>query len=427
MKKSVFCLLAVAILLLNSTHLPAEETGKVLSLTLGKSIEIALKNNAEILIKSEELKGCAAVIKKARAHLLPQLSVNADYYNYHDHPYITYEENYQTNVTLTQTLYAGSRLINSLRQSKLKLKAAGEQEQRTHHEIIFRVKSALHKILLGKESVRINQETLSLAEEQLRIAKDRYNAGEVSNYDVLRAEVEVAGIKPELVKAENYLEVSQNQFKFILGLDLATQVELKGNFDYLPWEVNPDSVMDTAFTMRPELKEAETSEKISELGVRIARGGSRPTVSLIVGNYWDEKSPFYTGEEWDDYYVGLISVKIPVFDGLESRAMVQSAVTQLNAVKISRKNLKERVKLEVKNAILNLKAAGEIVLSQSRNVEKAEEGLKIMQARYKNGKATQLDLLDAQVTLSRTKVNYAESIYDHILAKASLKLAIGLT
>ncbi|MCK4307430.1 TolC family protein, partial [candidate division WOR-3 bacterium] len=85
MKKSVFCFLAVVILLLGSTPLPAEEVMKVLSLTLKESIEIALGNNAEILIKSEELKGAAARIREARAHVLPQLSVNADYYNYHDH------------------------------------------------------------------------------------------------------------------------------------------------------------------------------------------------------------------------------------------------------------------------------------------------------------------------------------------------------
>ena len=81
MKKRLSCFLAVVIPLLGSIPLPAEEVREALSLTLKESIEIALENNAEILIKSEELKGAAAGIKETRAHLLPQLSANADYYN----------------------------------------------------------------------------------------------------------------------------------------------------------------------------------------------------------------------------------------------------------------------------------------------------------------------------------------------------------
>ncbi|MCK4325696.1 TolC family protein, partial [bacterium] len=255
----------------------AEQTGekKIQMLTLNQSIEFALENNAEVLIKKEELKEAAAGIKEAKSGLLPQLTANADYYNYHDHPYLTYEENYQTNVSLTQVLYAGGQLINSLRQSKLNLEATGEKQNRTRQEIIFKVKEDFYRVLLAEEFVRINQETLSLAEEQLRIARERYHAGEVSNYDVLRAEVEVATVKPELVKAENYFEVAQNEFKFILGLDLATPVKLKGEFDYLPGEVNLDDAFATVFAMRPELKEMEANRKIGELGVEIAKGGSK--------------------------------------------------------------------------------------------------------------------------------------------------------
>ncbi|MEA2045905.1 MAG: TolC family protein [Euryarchaeota archaeon] len=426
-KKGLLLFMASVFLFFSGfASLPGEEVEEeVRLLTLDESIEIALENNAEVLIKKEEIKEAVAGIKEARSGLLPQLDANADYYNYHDHPYLTYEENYQTNVSLTQVLYAGGQLINSLRQSKLNLEATGEKQRRTRQEIIFKVEEVFYSVLLAEEFVRINQETLSLAEEQLRIARERYHAGEVSNYDVLRAEVEVATVKPELVKAENYLQVAQNEFKFILGLDLATLVKVKGDFAYLPKEVNLDDTFAAAFASRPELKEMEANRKMGELGVKIAKGGSKPTVSLIVGNYWDEKSAFSVREEWDDYGVGLISVDVPIFDGLGARAKTQGALAQLNAVKISEENLKERVKLEVENASLSLKAAQEVVASQAKNVEKASECLGIMQTRYKQGKATQLDLLDAQVALSRVKVSYAQSIYEHTIAKASLKLAVG--
>lgn len=392
--------------------------------TVKESIELALKNNADILIRREEFKEAEAAIREAKSGLLPQLTANADYYNYHDYPTHTYKENYKTDVSLSQTLYAGGQLINTVKQSKLNLEATGEKQRQTRQQIIFKVKEAFYDVLLGEEFVRINGETLSLVEEQLRIAGERYQAGEVSNYDVLRAEVEVARVKPELVKAENYLELAQNQFKFLLGVDLTAAVKLKGDFAYLLEEFNEDKALATAFVRRPELKEAEAEKKMSELEVKTARAGYKPTISLNATEYFNEEGGSGR-EEWDDYWMAYIAVDIPIFDGLETRAKVQQAQASLNAAKISEENLKEKVKLEVKNAFLSLIAAREVVTSQAKNVDRAKEGLEIMQVRYREGKATQLDLLDAQVALSRAKVDYAQSIYDHILAEAGLKLTIG--
>ena len=403
-----------------------EIESEVVPFTLKKAVEIALDNNTDILIKKQELKESAAGIKEARSGLFPRLDAGADYYAYHDHPYITYENSCQINVSLTQTLYAGGQLINSFRQAELNLEAAGERQRRVRQEVIFKVEKAFYDILLAEEFVRINRDALSLAEEQLRIAEERYDAGEVSNYDVLRAEVEVAGVKPELVKAENCLETAQNMFKFILGLGMGTPVKLNGEFAYFPREVDLDDALDAALIERPELKEIEFGEGMAQLGIKIARGGRKPSVFLSVGTYWDDQSAFSVRDEWDDYYVGLVSVSIPVFDSMEAGARTEKAFSRLEAVRIYRENFGERVKLEVENAFLSLKAAEEVVVSQVKNVDRALEALEIMQARYKSGKAAQLDLLDAQIALSGARVSYAQSIYDHILAGAKLKLAMGV-
>ena len=425
-KKGVFFLMTGAFLFCAFSSLSGEEVEKgARLLTLAESIEVALENNVEVLIKKEEIKGAAAGIKEAKSFMLPRLDANAGYYNYYDYPSLDYEENYQANVSLTQILYAGGRLINRFRQSELNLEVVGERQNRTRQEVIFKVKKSFYGVLLADEFVRINQETLSLAEEQLRIAGERYRAGEVSNYDVLRAEVETAKVKPDLVKAENSFKITQNQFKFTIGLDLDAPVKLKGEFAYLPAEINLDDAFAAAFAMRPELKEMEVSMEIGELGVEIAKGGSKPAVSLTVGNYWDEKSPFPARNEWDDYRIGVVSVNIPIFDGLEARAKTLEALARLNAVKISQKNLIEKIRLEVEDAFSSLKAALEVVASQIMNVDRAGKGLEIMLVRYKEGKAAQLDLLDAQVTLSRAKVTHAQSIYDYVIAEANLKLAMG--
>ena len=395
------------------------------SLTLMESIEIALEKNPEILIQREKIKESEAGIKEAKSGLLPSVGANASYYNYRDHPYLPYDENYEADISIVQTLYSSRRLSNAFRQSKLNLKSQGEIQCRVRQTVIFNVKEAFYKVLLGKAFVNISREALSMAEEQLKAAKSRYSAGEVSDYDVLRSEVEVARIKPELVKSENYLEVVKNRFKFTLGMDLDSEAEIEGEFVYVPEKVDFEKALSTAFSTRPELKELEFRIEMGELGVRIARGLSKPDISLIIGNYWSKESFYSPGDEWDDYLAGVVSVSVPIFDGWRALAKTREAAVRLNILEISYKNLKEKVKLEVKNACLNLESARKVVASQVRNVDRAEEGLKIMQARYKEGKTKQLDLIDAEFSLSRARVDHAESIYEYIIAMAVLELAVG--
>lgn len=409
----------------------AEQRGekKIQRLNLRESIEIALKNNFDILIRKEELRETKGGIKDAYSEVWPQLSANATYYHYEDHPYITnyYDENYETSISASQLLFASGRVSNTIKRSKLNLNAAQERERQTRQNIVYQVKETFNSCLLAKEFIRIYEQSLSLAEEHLRIAQERYEAGKVSQSDVLRAEVEAAEIKPKLIEAQNQLDIAKNLFKFLLKLDLTSEAELEGELVHDPQEMDLFEATNLALTNRPELKELKAQEGMREAEITIAKSGNRPSISLNFTDYINKEALFATArDEWDDYWIASVKVNLPLFDGFDAQGKAEQAKARLVETKLMREKIGEQIKLEVENAYLKLKATCEVVTSQTKNVERAKESYEVMGMRYSMGKCSQTDLLDTRVALSTAQVNYAQSIYNHTIAKARLKLVVGL-
>ena len=395
-------------------------------LTEKEAIEIALKNNYDILSKKEEIKAASARLKQAWSEAFPYISASANYLRYEDHPFITYEDNRDYSFSVSQILFSGGRVANTIDSAGKGLKATQEGSKELENEIIYSAKQSFYNIILAKESVRIKKETLELAEENLSITKERYKKGEASHYDLLRSEVEVANIKPQLIKAENFLKTSYNLLKVLLGIDPSREIRVKGGFNYAPEEVDLNREVNLALEKRPALKEIALQEKAAKAQLRAAFAGYLPQVNLNFTDYANQKEAFSVGREaYDDYWVATISVNMPIFDGFLTYAKVKEAKAKQRKLSILRKKLKDSVKVEVENAVLDLESAKSTVESQKENVERAREAYQIIKHRYALGQASQLDLLDARVALSTAQVNFAQSLYDFMVAKAKLGYVVG--
>lgn len=404
----------------------AEPQKEVIVLTEKEAVEIALKNNYDILSKKEEIKEAQARLQQAWSQVFPYISANANYTYYEDHPYLTYEDNRGYSFSATQLLFSGGRVANTIDSAHKGLKATQEGRKELENKIIYNTKQAFYNIILAKEFVRIRTETLELAEENLSITKERYAKGEVSHYDLLRSEVEVANIKPQLIKAENFLKVSYNFLKVLLGIEPAKGIEIKGEFDYIPENVDLNRRVSFALEKRPALKEIALQEKSAQAQVRTAFAGYLPQVNFSFTDYANQKEAFSAGrEKYDDYWVAGITVSMPFFDGFLTHAKVKEAKAKERKICILKDKLTDNVKIEVENTVLDLEAAKSTVESQEENVARAKKAYQIIKQRYALGQASQLDLLDVQVALSTAQVNYSQSLYDFIVAKAKLSYVVG--
>lgn len=434
------CWLFLAFLFLSLSLVSPCLAGQKLVLTLEKSIEIALEKNQAVLSAKEEVEAAKGKVTEARAGMLPQLSVQWLYLPDRLEKVRTTElpkewgggsvemdftKDHQISLNLTQPLFISGRIWRSYEQANLGLEIAKEKYRQTQQEVTYNVKKSFYGYLLAKESVKVAQEAISLAQKHLETAKHRYEEGKASKFDLLRAEVELANLKPQLIRAQNGLEMAELGLKNVLGLDLSVSVELKGEFIYQPYEIDLKECIIAALEDRPELRQLKHQEELAEATVKLAKASNNPSITFGA-NYNLIANKFAVDRDrWEGSYSGNIVLTLPLFDGLATRGKVQQAKSGLNQVELAKEQLTETIKLEVTRAYLGLMEARQIITSTSKNVEQAQDGLSIAEESYTAGVMTSLEVMDAQLALTRAKTNYIQALHDYMLAQAKLEKAMG--
>jgi len=178
-------------------------------------------------------------------------------------------------------------------------------------------------------------------------------------------------------------------------------------------------------TNRPEMNQIKFQQQMAAEMLKMARGAYLPTLAIGGAyNYWGNRFKF-TKDSWESYYSVNLVLDIPLFNGFVNSAKVGESKAMLRQLDYSRKGLSEMVKFEVQEAILSLQQAKESLLSQEKNVEQAQEAVRIADLNYGEGLATNLDVSFAQMALTQAKTNYSQALYDYALALAQLEKAIG--
>ncbi|MFQ6081807.1 MAG: TolC family protein [Candidatus Aminicenantia bacterium] len=423
--------------LLSSTSVAQEK----LNLTLEQSIDLALKQNPYYLASRERVEAAKAELTEARSGFFPKLelrgahTVKEKLFELEMPSFIPgqppqkvaidFTKDYQFSLNFTQPLFTSGKLLFAYKQAKYNLQLNQEVRRQREQETIFEVKRTFYASLLAQEFIKVSQEAVTLAEKHLNNVRNLYEVGMASKFDLLRAEVQLANLKPQLIKAKNNLKSAELGFKILLGLELTQTIELEGKLIYKPFEPDLEECLKIALRNRPELVQMEYQEKIGEQMLKLAKVYNLPSVALT-GNYnvWGDELSF-NREKWQDYYTINLVLTIPLFSGFLTSAKIGQSKAMLNEIQWGRKGLIERIKLEVQQAILNIKEAKETLESQEKNVEQAQESVRIAELNYSEGLATSLDVSAAQVALTQAKTNYSQALFDYAVALAQLEKAIG--
>ncbi|MDD5746978.1 MAG: TolC family protein, partial [Candidatus Omnitrophica bacterium] len=156
-----------------------------------------------------------------------------------------------------------------------------------------------------------------------------------------------------------------------------------------------------------------------------ARSGDSPQVSVSAGyHYRSDDAGDMFNRRHNNWSAG-IAVRLPLFDGFSTKAKVDAAKARYAQAKLEKENLGELIAVDIRKACLDLQRAQAIVDSQKDSIEEAREALRLAEVGYDNGEGTNLDVLDAQVSLSQVEKNLCEGIYDYCMARAYLERSMG--
>jgi outer membrane protein TolC len=298
-------------------------------------------------------------------------------------------------------------------------------------QLIATVKTQFYQIVVNRELVKVNEESVHLLEAQLKDQQNRFEAGTVPRFNVLQAEVALYNQLPLLITAQNNLRIAKINLAKTLGLDFQPgrgenpPLEVLGEMPYIPRSISLANAIEMGKERRPFLKQARANVLNQKEQVRAAAGQWLPTITTTGGGEW-VSSP--TNSSWHDISKGWIAQvqgSLPIWDS----GAIAGQVIQQRALLFEAKNTYDddvrQVELEIQQAYSNLQQNRELIQSQEKNVEQAEEALRLAKARLDAGAGTQLDVLNAQVQLLTAQSTRLQALFGYNSSLAEFDRATG--
>ncbi len=409
------------------------------AMTIEAAISTAFEHNKNILIQEKEVDAARAQILDARSVFLPQVNVEGSYARTGSVPkaissvsskkdygvYVGYENDNRWGVTVDQSIYTGGANTANLRQQQLGLKVQEETLRALKLDTEFETKRLFFGLLLAYEIARIAQDLLDQAAAHYEDVKKKYKEGTASRFDLLQSKVQVTKVMPELIRAKNAIRLTRADLNKELGLGVYDPLMVEGKLIYQPIAVNEEEFLAKAYVHRPEMILKLLGIDIAKWSITAARAGYRPQVNLGAEYYYrsDDYSDMFN-QQHNNWDVG-VSVRVPIFDGFSSLAKVREAKARYAQSQLSHEDAADQTALLIRQDCLNLREAQAIIDSQKDSVSEAKEALQIAVVSYDNGVGTNLDVLDAQVSLAQIEQTLAEGVYDYTMAQAALDRDMG--
>lgn len=433
-------LLPVALVAASVRAAPAPPQPMPAALDLRTAIGFALENNFAIRQARERIKQQEGVVIEVQARGIPNAALAGSYATQDRGlvesplPIIPVNtEAWSISLRVVQTVYAGGGVRSAIRSSQLTREAALLDLETEINEALLQVRTAFYNVLLAREQIKVQESNLELLQQQLKTATDRFEAGTVSSFEKLRADVAVANARVPLITARNDYRLAVETLRQALGLtansaDSAGQVpDIIGTLDFTPVNFDLAAAFGAAHANRPELQRLAKLATAREEDVRTQRANYYPNLS-INGGYLYRNSNFTTNrfnDALDGWTLGVQS-QWNIFDGRATAGRVAQARAALGQTRLSLAEAELAVDVEVRRAFSQWQQASELAETSQRVVEQATEAVRLATARYEAGTSTQLDVLQAQVELTTARTNQILAYYGYNVAIATLRKAMGL-
>jgi outer membrane protein len=403
------------------------------SLDLKTAITFALENNFAIRQARERIRQQEGIVVEVSARSIPNVSADAAYQRNDEELSPVFppsDQSWQINLIASQALFAGGGIRSAVKSSKLSRDAAMLDLQAVINEAMLQVRTAFYAVLLAREQIKVQESNLDLLQQQLKTATDRFEAGTVSSFEKLRAEVSVANARVPLITARNDFRLAIEALRQALGFTASGPETINkvpdfiGTLDYKSSSFDLQTSFDSARAHRPDLERLEKLAEAGEEGVKVARSSYYPSLSAFAG--WSlRKGASESFGDSDRGWLAGVQSQWAIFDGRATAGRVIQARSQLEQLKLAATEAQLTVQIEVRRAYSRWQQATELVETSVRVVEQATEAVRLANARYSAGTGTQLDVLVSQVELTTAMTNQIQSYFAHNVAVAELRKATG--
>ena len=426
-----------------------------------EALNIAIAHNGTILQAQHEVEAAAGVAIQTRAIIFPKLGHTAEYTAREDSlieqnqdrdvgpitldlpPPIgtvqsrTFElpkinnQAWASDVRIVQSIYEGGRMLSAVRSARLINEQAVLAFESIVGDTLLSVSIAYDDVLRAAMQIQVRDASVRFLGGYLKETNDKFTAGSLPEFDVLRQSVELANAQAAQVRAVGDYRVAKQQLVQLLGYDLAPTVS-----DNIPLNLTTplqarsygkslEASLVEARANRTEIAALEKEEQLRDENIVVAKSGYKPSVQAFAG--YELTSRVQTRNAGDELHGGLIGAQLSwsIFDGFLTKGRVDEAIARRAKAAEAKAETTRIVDLQVRTAWSDLRTAAAVLAAQGENVRKGERSLELSQIRYNEGASTQIDVLDSQSALTDAHGSYVDALRDHSVARARLFRATG--
>jgi outer membrane protein TolC len=444
-KSGLPCLVLSACLTISLFYSPPGKaaTGDIPQIiTLEVAWELAAQHNKELQMAQEEVIRADGKVKEAWSAALPSLSASGQYTRNIESPvfYITMggvtqtlkvgaANAYDAVLAVQQPLWLAGKIGLGLRAAKLYRNLSTEALRSTGITLKYQVAENFYGVLLSRAMYEVIKDTYEQTLKHTALVHNLYEQGQVSEYDMIRADVQAANLRPQVLEMENGVQLAEKALKSLLGIDLDAQAEFQGELVPRIWGVPTiDMAYQKALHYRPEQEIFNVQKALNGIQYTVeTRGIYWPNFFLTASVMWQTQSEDYAvaDYEWNRSTAANLQVSIPLFDGFASKARKQQIKAQEREIHHQESQFHDGLRLQIQAALDDFASAQERMKAQEQTVQQAQRGLEIAEVRYQNGISTQLEVMDAQLALRTARTEYLKAVYDQRIAAFSLERALG--
>jgi len=418
--------------------------------TLERCIEYALANNIQVKQQELNVKVNEVNLLQSKMDALPTININGN------HSYsFGLVTNYLTNtkealntqatsfsVSTGLPIYNGFQLTNTRKQNQFDLKASIADVEKVKNNIALTIASLYLQILYQQELVEIAKRQVELSTMQLERTKVLVSAGSLPEGNLYEVEALVASDELQLVNAQNQLNLSYLNLTQLLelktteGFQIAKPVIHQLDSVKLVSE-SPSQIFGVAEGIMPQIQSARYRLQSSELGLKIAKGGLQPRLSLganynsgaqyrIQDNYAFDGDPFMTQIKNNASKSVGLSLSIPIFNGLSARNRVTTAKIGLMNAQLALESERNALYKDIQQAYADAIAAEKKLQSSQKSKTASEESFRYTQNRFNLGLVTALDFTSAKNKLAQAETDLLQAKYELIFKTKILEFYKGL-
>ena len=406
--------------------------------SLREAWQTALAQDLALQASRDEVAAASEDLAAAKSARLPNVSANAGLTRFNEAPAFDFsgagvpaslplfgDENMEmAGASMSLPLFAGGSINRGIDAASAALNARTAQAAAAGQQVKLDVAYHYIHVLRAKRALEVADSTVKSLSAHVSDVEDMFATGAVARNDLLSAAVSLADSEQRRLQAGNALDLAHAAYNRALGRDLAAPVDLDETLPEVDSQIDLkslESLTRTAVGTRHELGQYEAAAEALRSRSQAERGKTRPRLALT-GGYTSLQNEFLNR---DDFWMVGIGVQWNLFDGGQTRRKANALSYRAQALERERANLESWIALEVRQAWLRLQETRERKRLTERVVEQAEENLRVVRDRYRNGEGTNTEVLDAEMLRALSHSNYDNARFDARLALYELARGVG--